>query len=107
MGMVDTLTCELEMPGVPNGVYFQTKDLFCYGGHLVITQERRLVEEIRYRDPASRRDLEYHGDIRLCGEDADRRPLEYVARFTHGQLEWFRAASELPESYLCMLRIKG
>jgi hypothetical protein len=99
----------MELPGlgIPEGICFQTKDLFCYGGSLTITQEGRLIEINTYRDPKSICDLDYHGDIRFCGNGPNGKPLEYVARFTHGQLEWLRLASELSEAHLLMLRARN
>jgi hypothetical protein len=107
MGMVDTVTCEVEVPGlgVPEGISFATKNLYRHGAHFTITRQGRLVEYGRYRDPKSIRDVDYHGDIRFDGGRVGE-SLEYVARFTHGQLEWLRSAADLPEEYLQALRLR-
>jgi hypothetical protein len=36
-------------------------------------------------------DVEFHGDIRLVSSEGHR---EYLARFTHGTLEWIRPLAE-------------
>ena len=124
MGFFDELRCEVEMPGlgVPNGVIFQTKNVFRTSADLTITRDGRLVDhryeyvetgEVREchgarlpnyrRVPRGDRDLEYHGDLLLHGRLADGRWVEYVARFTDGQLAWIRSASELSEMHRILL----
>jgi hypothetical protein len=41
-------------------------------------------------------DTEFHGDIRLISDDREHR--QFVARFTHGTLEWIRPIEEVPRS---------
>ena len=36
-------------------------------------------------------DVEFHGDMRLLSAEGDR---EYLARFTHGTLEWIRPLAD-------------
>ena len=107
MGMTESVRCEVELPGlgVREDIVFSTKNLYRYGGSLVITRRGRLAMYMKYPDRESLRDEDYHGDIRLLGGGPGE-DLEYVARFTHGQLEWLRLASELPEPYLRMLRLR-
>lgn len=112
MGFFDELRCEVEMPGlgVPEGVVFQTKNVFRTSARLTITRDGRLVNH-RYqyvetgnrRVPRGDRDLEYHGDLLLHGRLADGRSVEYVARFTDGQLAWIRPASERSELHRILL----
>ena len=40
-------------------------------------------------------DTNFHGDIRLISESGAIE--EYVARFTHGTLEWIRPLADIPE----------
>ena len=125
MGFFDYLTCEAELPalGRPVGVLFQTKSVFRTSAELTITQGGRLIErrfrreecgtrEIRpgftlpdyRRIPLGERDLAFHGDVWFYGE-ADGKTLEYVARFTNGQLEWIRLHQELPELHRLLLDV--
>jgi hypothetical protein len=124
MGFCDYLTCEVEVPGlgVPAGIRFQTKDLFCMSTELTITSAGRLVEHCaRYemcgtrevrpgvsfpkfrKIPLGERDLEFHGDVSFCGDSKDGTFVEYVARFTNGQMEWLRPKSELPDYHRALL----
>jgi hypothetical protein len=112
MGMFDDVHCEADLPpGHPtSGRDFQTKSLLCCLDQFTITKEGRLVlHAFRYqsageavdglpsmdRIPAGDIDTEFHGDIRLIATVGDR--IEYVARFTHGTLEWIRPWSEISE----------
>ncbi len=47
-------------------------------------------------------DMDFHGDIRLIST-VEGRCIEYAARFTHGNLEWIRPWSELPELHQSLL----
>lgn len=119
MGMYDYLTCKTELPGL--GVHeeadCQTKDLFCVFAKFTITAEGRLIEHRfrsenvdetdtifgklvipRRRDiPLGDRDLEFHGDLRFIASIPGIPSVDYVARFTNGQLEWIKPVDELSE----------
>jgi hypothetical protein len=116
--MFDYVRCDALLPDdfVGEGHEFQTKDLWRAMFQFVITANGRLIyrkqtheslpdREIRpgmflpqyklvHEEPV---DMEYHGDIELCGRTKDNRVLNYVARFTHGTLEWVRPYEELSE----------
>lgn len=108
MGMNESVRCEVELPGLGmrEDIAFSTKNLYCYGGTMVITRQGRLAMYGKYPDRASLRDEDYHGDLHLLGGGPGEN-IEYVARFTHGQLEWIRPATDLPEDYLLKLRLRG
>jgi hypothetical protein len=113
MGMFDEVYCEADLPaGHPASEReFQTKSLFSCLDRFTITKEGRLIlHAVRY-EPSDEKaaglpsttpiaagdvDIEFHGDIRLVTTARDHY-LEYVARFTHGTLEWIRPLAELSE----------
>jgi hypothetical protein len=120
MGMFDDVHCEADLPpGNPGlGREFQTKSLLCCLDQFTITKEGRLVlHAFRYqpageamdglpkmdRIPAPDIDTEFHGDILLTGRSGDGL-VEYVARFTHGSLEWIRPWPEISEIQQSFLR---
>jgi len=113
MGLFDEVYCEADLPaGHPGtGRDFQTKSLGSCLDNFTITKEGRLIlHAVRYEDctdpgrrmpmmtavPLGDVDTEFHGDIQLYGTVEDSL-VEYVARFTHGSLEWIRPLAELPE----------
>jgi len=113
MGMFDDVYCEADLPpGHPESERsFQTKSLCNCLDRFTITKAGRLIlHRVRYESAGERRlglpwmksipvgdvDTEFHGDIQLLGGAGDCL-VEYVARFTHGTLEWIRPLSELPE----------
>jgi hypothetical protein len=113
MGMFDDVYCEADLPpGHPESERsFQTKSLGNSLDRFTITKEGRLIlHSVRYESSEERSfgipmmksiptgdvDTEFHGDIQLVASVEDRL-VEYVARFTHGALEWIRPLSELPE----------
>jgi hypothetical protein len=113
MGMFDDVYCEADLPpGNPESERsFQTKSLCNCLDRFTITKEGRLIlHSVRYESTGERGfgmplmksipvgdvDTEYHGDIQLLGRAGDCL-VEYVARFTHGTLEWIRPLSELSE----------
>jgi hypothetical protein len=121
MGMFDDVYCEADLPpGHPESERsFQTKSLGNCLDRFTITKEGRLIlHSVRYESsgdrgdglfsmrmtaiPAGDVDTEFHGDIRLLG-GAEDRLVEYVARFTHGTLEWIRPLSELSEMQKTLL----
>lgn len=119
MGMFDDVHCEADLPpGHPESEReFQTKSLFSCLDRFTITKEGRLIlHKCRYESiedagaglpsmaciPVGDVDTEFHGDIILVSTIRDRF-VEYVARFTHGTLEWIRPCSELPEVQQLML----
>ena len=108
MGMFDYVRIEAEMPGVPSlPGHFQTKSLDRALEYYTITKVGRLVRNSGEHDPppdgetwkipasAQDVDMDFHGDMNLIGDEA---PYpQYVARFTHGMLEWIRPLDEIPE----------
>jgi hypothetical protein len=120
MGMFDDIHCEADLPeGHPEGYRdFQTKSLGSCMNHYTITKDGRLmlhryhVEELEddpeapeeeplrrllFRRTKSTRledlDTEFHGDFDFY-DYIEGQQYEYVARFTHGKLEWIRKAED-------------
>ncbi len=106
MGMYDDVFCECDLPDElrPEERHFQTKSLYRIMDRFTITKNGRLIHHsARYLQdanppgghlrmiPVEKKDIDmyFHGDILLSGE-RDAELLEYVVRFTHGQLEWIR-----------------
>lgn len=121
MGMFDYITSDLPLPDGFTGT-LQTKDFGCALVHFLIRTDGRLMENVtefvavpkgerppttsplaalrdRYRIvDLGWRDTAFHGDISLTGYDQDTKQQHfYVARFTHGTLEWIKdpGAAEL------------
>jgi hypothetical protein len=109
MGMFDHVTCELPMPDgrdVPKDG-FQTKSLECLmylftitaTGRLIYHQHRYfLASEARMPEHLADIDMNYHGDIEICGTSSDGKLAWYAVRFTHGTLEWIRPFDALTEN---------
>ena len=102
MGMFDTIHCEYPLPDTRHqDLEFQTKDLECLLSNYTITCDGRLVLHARGGRRGLDRDIEWplHGDLRfytsikISGESIW---VEYVARFTHGLVEWIRPKEEVP-----------
>src|ERR1700729_2016109 len=107
MGMYDEVWWEAELPAghPPTTRLFQTQTLDRCFDHYIVTQEGRLClvgngwQDDGPYDGTQRSyetvDLDFHGDIRLVSsEDGDE---EYIARFTHGTLEWIRPRVDVPQ----------
>lgn len=122
MGMFDDIYCEADLPsGHPQAEReFQSKSLFCCMDRLTITKQGRLIlHAVHYepvvgepgtlplmkRVPEGDIDTKFHGDIRLTSM-AERHFADYVARFTHGTLEWIRPWSEISEIHQALLTPK-
>ena len=104
MGMYDEVWFDAELPGFPSkSRRFQTKSLHrCMDRYTVTKAGRlRLTRNVLFEDaPAGAQeekgvDTDFHGDIRLISDEGDIE--EYVARFTHGTLEWIRPLADVPE----------
>ena len=102
MGLFDTIYCEHPLPDARHqDLDFQTKDLECSLSTYTITQDGRLLRHARGGKRGLDRDIEWplHGDltfytsIKISGESVW---VEYVARFTHGLVEWIRPKEEVP-----------
>ncbi len=124
MGVCDNLKCEVELPGLglrPD-LEFQTK-LFGADIDLTISRDGRLIEhrkkyEYSEKDKLSPgswfpkpriidlgdQDLEFHGDLSFYTSIKEKELVEYVARFTNGQLEWMRRIEDLSEQQRSQLR---
>jgi hypothetical protein len=79
---------------------FQTKSLERCLDRYMVTKEGRLclVGNTLMQDSATpgspeKVDTDFHGDIRLVSDDENHDV--YIARFTHGTLEWIRPAAEI------------
>lgn len=97
MGMFDTIRCKYPLPDARHqDLEFQTKDLECLLGEYTITRSGRLVWHARRGGwgGGPDRDIQWplHGDIRIYTSVKSEDPswVEYVVRFTHGQVEWIR-----------------
>lgn len=101
MGMFDTLYCQYPLPNPRHqDLEFQTKDLENLLDTYTITREGRLVQHADrggWGAPLDH-DVEWplHGDIRFYTSVQTEDPwVEYVARFTHGRVEWIRPMEEV------------
>lgn len=99
MGLFDTIRCEYPLPvAAHQGLEFQTKGLDCGMERYTITPDGRLIRHSRggmfAKGPC--RDIEWpvHGDVEFYTSDSDRNWIEYIARFTHGRVEWIRTLEE-------------
>lgn len=127
MGMFDYVRCDVPLPDDRAAAEpaFQTKQLYCTMAHFTITANGRLIFrkqthealpnlEIRpgvfipqyklvHEEPI---DMEYHGDIMLCGQATNEQCADYVARFTNGTLERIRPYEELSETHKSWLNAR-
>lgn len=106
MGMFDEVWWQAELPPghSPENRLFQTKSLHrCLDQYVVTTAGRLCLVSNGWKDgepfegaydPKTAEDTEFHGDIRLVALDGAYR--EYVARFTHGTLEWIHPIADIP-----------
>lgn len=111
MGMFDEVKVLAALPDdrVAPGKMFQTKDLGSCMVQFTITAEGRLIHNKHYYEQDGEReirggvrlpnyklvrvediDMDYHGDVLLYAPGKDGKLAEYVARFTHGTVEWIR-----------------
>src|SRR5438874_813733 len=116
--MFDYLRCDAPLPDdrMAPDTMFQTKSLQCSLDQFTITREGRLIYHCRHYEAGPKQQLrpavwlpqyklvhaedinmEYHGDILFGGSTRDDKFVEFVARFTHGILEWIRPHEELSE----------
>jgi hypothetical protein len=96
--MFDTVVFDMDVPGYSfRGHEFQTKSLercldrytVTAAGRLCLTGSDLMDEEPGTpNDKSEGVDIDFHGDIRLVTLESGYQ--EYVARFTHGTLEWVR-----------------
>lgn len=105
MGMFDYLYSRYKLPScdLPSETEFQTKDFDCCLEHYVIAADGRLL---RCRSLAedmveltAAEDTEHHGDIRSHGSGPGGERHEFVARFTHGRLEWVKRDREAERAW--------
>ena len=106
MGMFDEVLWEAELPtGHPQtGRLFQTKSLERCLDRYVVNKAGRLLlvgggllvdgPPEGTKDQREGTDVEFHGDMRLVSSEGGFK--EYVARFTHGTLEWIRPIADVP-----------
>lgn len=104
MGLYDEIRWEAALPKghSPDSRLFRTNSLdYPCLDHYVVTPEGRLfLVGNGFEDGADLADaeisqggidVEFHGDMRLLAAEGQG---EYLARFTHGTLEWIRSLAE-------------
>jgi hypothetical protein len=114
MGMYDVVVFDAEYPGLPSpSGRFQTKafdrcmDVYTVNkaGRLCLIGNELMSDEVPNRqDDSEGVDIDFHGDIRLVSEGDP--GGEYVARFTHGTLEWIRPMNAQALSELALRKVK-
>lgn len=103
--MYDEVWFDEQMPGLPSECRrFQTKTLDRCMDRYRVTKAGRLcwIANVLLEDISSPEsqpegdavDIDFHGDLRLVSDDGKSGP--YVARFTHGALEWIKPEAEAP-----------
>jgi hypothetical protein len=114
VGMFDHIRCEMPLPDGRDVLKesFQTKSLWCGLNRFTITAAGRLIYHCDRRDalpsdtsgrassrvvPTTDIEMDFHGDLAICGTTRNGEPAEYAVRFTHGTVEWIRAFDSLPE----------
>jgi hypothetical protein len=120
MGFYDKVRLDIAYPeyGVAKGMVFDSRSLHADDAEFTITANGMLIEHlVRYEDnpavlfpkavPDGERIVAYHGDIWLYSSDASSTYPEFVARFTHGRLEWIRPAEKYPEENRALLLEQG
>jgi hypothetical protein len=104
MGMFDTIYCQYPLPNPRHqDLDFQTKDLENLLDTYTITREGRLIQHARSGWlERLEHDVEWplHGDLRFYTSVKTEEPswIEYVARFTHGIVEWIRPLEEVRQN---------
>lgn len=116
--MFDDVTCEYPLPDGREvaGRAFQTKSLWCGMDRFTITAAGRLIfHQCQFQPPARGEtslgrpthvgdiDLNYHGDLDLFGIDTAGRAARYVARFTHGSVEWVKPHDDISAAHRAWL----
>jgi hypothetical protein len=105
--MFDEIWWEADLPAghSPDSRLFQTKSFENCFDRFVVTPEGRFClvgngwqDDDPFRGEKTRGsiDMEFHGDMRLSSL-VDGKYVEYVARFTHGTLEWIRPSADVPQ----------
>lgn len=101
MGMFDTVHCEYPLPDARHqDLEFQTTNLECLMDEYTLTRDGRLVRRAGtgFGGEGLDHDTEWslHGDIRIhSSAKVEDSWVEYVVRFTHGQVEWIRPLAEI------------
>ena len=122
MGMFDYVHCEVPLPDGYAGE-FQTKGFDCFLSTILIRADGRLmIEDCDWKEvPLEERpnpnfpmlgalrainkrwrDLNFHGDFSFYGSREPGERHEYLARFTHGDLEGIVA---IPESFYAQYNV--
>lgn len=109
MGLRDDVYWEAELPEGHSEEHrlFQTSSFHNCLDRYVVTKEGRLLlvgngwqddEEPFTGAPGSREtvDVDFHGDMSLATRE---HYPSYVARFTHGTLEWIRQEKDAPRTW--------
>jgi hypothetical protein len=116
MGLYDEIRWDAALPpGHPPGSrLFQTKSLDypCLDRYIVTAEGRLLLvgngfgddSDLANADISQAIDVDFHGDMRLISAEGQ---WEYLARFTHGTLEWIRPlAGDEPWTTVAAARVK-
>jgi hypothetical protein len=114
MGMIDEIRWDAALPEghPPEDRIFQTKSLDPSWEHYLVTPEGRLLlvgngwqdEDLEHALNGTGVEVEFHGDIRLVSR---RGQGEYLARFTHGTLEWIKPLADgEPYCAVALARLK-
>ena len=103
MGLYDEIRWDAALPKghPPDSRLFQTKSLDspCLDRYVVTPEGRLLLVgngigdgvDLAAAEISQGIDVEFHGDMRLVSSEGHR---EYLARFTHGTLEWIRPLAD-------------
>jgi hypothetical protein len=116
MGIFDEIRWDAALPKghPPDSRLFQTKSLDpCLDQYIVTPEGRLLLVGGGFEDGADLADaeisqaaidVEFHGDMRLLSTQGE---WEYLARFTHGTLEWIRPLADgEPSDAVAAARVK-
>jgi hypothetical protein len=114
MGLYDEIRWDAPLPEghPPDDRIFQTKSLDPCLGHFRVTPEGRLElvrngwddDDLEVAENLEGVGVEFHGDMRLVARKTYR---QYLARFTHGVLEWIRPlADDEPYDPVALARMK-
>ena len=101
MGLYDEVRWDAALPeGHPaEDRIFQTKSLDPCLDHFLVTPDGRLLlvgngwqdGDLEHAQNLQGVEVDFHGDMRLISVKGQR---DYLARFTHGRLEWIRPLAE-------------
>lgn len=104
MSFFDTLRCDYPLPDPEfQERTFHTLNFRCLLDHYCLGTDGRLRQIHRKlynpqgkpaAHPPASEDTGYHGDLRFHSQVPARRKIAYVARFSHGTVEWIRRVEQ-------------